>query len=253
MNIFKKSKKQLGIFVTAGYPQLGSLEKHIQLLESKKIDFIEVGMPFSDPLADGPVIQKSSSIALQNGMNIELMFEQLHNINSSMPIVLMGYANPVLQFGLESFLEQCAILKIASVILPDISWEIYNRNYRSLFEFYSVPVSFLVTPNSTDQYIKEVSDYCCNSFVYLVSSNTTTGNNLTKKMDLEELNKIKLKCGVTPVFIGFGIDSKEKIEIVNTIADGAIIGSAYIKAIEKGNEKEFLNDITVEYIHEGVV
>lgn len=245
MNPFNKDRKQLSLFITAGYPELNSLPNQIDKLIEKGVDFIEIGMPFSDPLADGPIIQSSSNKAIRNGMNLGLLFEQLESINSDVPIVLMGYANTVIQYGLDHFLLNCQNQQIASVILPDISFEIYNRLYKDQFEAYGVPITFLITPESTVDYIQQVSEYCSNSFLYLVSSNSTTGkmSNSFDAVQLNKLQRIKDMCGSTPVFIGFGIQSKSDIEKVQSISDGAIIGSAYINAIQSNYEDEFLEEI----------
>ena len=146
MNRFIKDKKQLSIFITAGFPTLDSTAAQIIELQSKGIDFIEVGIPFSDPMADGVVIQESSSIALANGMNMDVLFDQLDSIKNQVqiPLVLMGYLNPVLQYGLEKFLIRCKDLKIASVILADMSIEIYERFYKELFDKYEFPMTFLI-------------------------------------------------------------------------------------------------------------
>ena len=149
MNPFIKSSKQLSIFTTAGYPNLNSLISQIAQFEDNDIDFIEVGIPFSDPMADGPIIQNTSDIALRNGMNMDLIFQQLAAINTSIPLVLMGYLNPVMTFGLNKFLGKCHSLNIRTVILPDLSLEIYERYHKSTFERYNVHPVFLITP-STD-------------------------------------------------------------------------------------------------------
>jgi len=244
MNPFKKTHKQLSIFITAGYPKLDSLNEELNFLESNGVDFVEVGIPFSDPMADGPTIQATSDLALNNGMNLTLLFQQLKERTSSLPIVLMGYLNPVLSYGVDRFLKSCNEVGIRTVILPDMSLEIYNRFYRDQFEEHEVVPCFLITPTSSPERIRTISEACRNSFVYLVSSNATTGGvssfHSEKAKTYQSIQKI---CGDTPMFIGFGIDSKEKVQFVQNVCDGAIVGSAYLKAVEKNKAEQFLTEL----------
>lgn len=243
MNPFKKANKQVSIFTTAGFPNYNSLPEQFDLFNEAGIDFIEVGIPFSDPLADGPVIQETSTIAIQNGMTIDGIFEQLSAINTSIPIVLMGYINPVMNYGFERFLQKASELKVAGLILPDMSVEIYERFYQSLFNKYQVNPIFLITPKTEESRIRKVAELCENSFVYLVSSNSTTGSNSEVSLG-DEVLRIKSICGETPLMIGFGIKNRETIERLWNYADGVIIGSAFLKAVMRGSEKAFLEDIT---------
>lgn len=240
MNPFIKSHKQKSIFITAGYPKINSLEGQIRLLEKYNIDFIEIGIPFSDPLADGPTIQKTSEIAINNGMNLPLLFDQLNSIKTKIPLVLMGYLNPVLNFGIEKFVIASKECGISSVILPDMSLEIYERFYQSIFEQYELPVSFLITPHTEISRIKKIAKECSRSFMYLVSSNSTTGTGSKLTLNEDSLKSIYGLIEGTPLMIGFGIKTKADIENVHQFADGAIIGSAYLQALEKGREVEFL-------------
>ena len=243
MNPFKKSTKQKSIFITAGYPKIDSLVSQIKLLEDYSIDFIEIGIPFSDPLADGPVIQNTSEIAIKNGMNIPLLFAQIETIETNTPLVLMGYLNPVINYGVERFAVACKKNKISSVILPDMSVEIYERFYQSIFEKEGVSISFLITPETELNRVKKIAKHCEKSFVYLVSSNSTTGTNSTLNFENEKINVIRKALDQTPLMIGFGIKTKQDIDKVHQVADGAIIGSAYLKALEFGDEKQFLESI----------
>ena len=243
MNAFIKDKKQLSIFTTAGYPEINSLQHQISLLTEKGVDFIEVGIPFSDPLADGPIIQQTSSIALRNGMQMDVLFEQLKRIETKIPIVLMGYLNPVLRYGLDRFLNACSKVKIASVILPDLSIEIYERDYQKKFELYGIYPSFLITPATTEDRVEKIAALCENSFVYLVSGNATTGGKNKLKDNMEDYRRLKKICGRTPLFIGFGIKTKEDVSHVHTVADGAIIGSAFLKAVENRSEEQFIESL----------
>lgn len=233
-NKFKKDKKQLSIFITAGFPELNSTTKQILMLQEKGVDFIEVGIPFSDPMADGPIIQQSSDIALKNGMTLQLLFQQLKEIKDQVhvPLVLMGYFNPVLAFGMEHFLKACQEVNVTTVIIPDLSMEIYQRNFQSMFESYGVSPVFLITPDTTDDRLKMAEGLSQNAFVYLVSNTKITGGKLEITPELETKYKhIKEVMNETPLMMGFGISSLEDAKSVHRYCDGAIIGSAYIKSI----------------------
>ena len=246
MNPFKKQNKQLSIFITAGYPTLDSTTKQILTLQEQGIDFIEVGIPFSDPMADGPVIQETSSIALQNGMHLNLLFDQLFSIkeNITIPLVIMGYLNPVLQYGIEKFLSKCKELNIASVILPDISLELYERFYQSNFVKYGISVSFLITPTTNNDRIEKIAKVSRNSFVYLVSQTSITGGTSFINTEMNDRYKeIKQICGETPVMLGFGINTKDDVLKAQQNCDGAIIGSAYLKVLKNGKESEFVENL----------
>ena len=245
MNPFLKKSKQLSIFLTAGFPFIDSLTGQLEELESYQIDFIEVGIPFSDPLADGPIIQNTSQVALKNGMNLDLIFKQLAKRSTKIPLVLMGYINPIISFGLEKFLKICKRVNISAVIIPDMSLEIYDRFYRVYFEKNSVSPCFLITLKTHKDRIRKMCERSKNSFVYLVSSNATTGSSISFSVEeLPNYNAIKEICGETPLFIGFGIDSYKKVKLVQSLADGAIIGSAYLKALSENKHHKFLNKLS---------
>lgn len=248
MNPFKKQHKQTSIFITAGFPELNSLESQLELLQNKGIDFIEIGIPFSDPLADGPTIQASSSIAIANGMSIQTLFQQLSSLKRkvNVPLVLMGYLNPVMQFGLEFFLDRCDELGIKALILPDLSYELYIARYKVIFEKYKVQLCFLITPQTENERIQLIAEQCQNSFVYLVSQNSITGNAIEMDNQLiRRYQEIKALCGNTPVFLGFGIDSAQKRKNGFESCDGVIVGTAYLKAVEKREEIHFLTELLV--------
>jgi tryptophan synthase alpha chain len=243
---FNKEKKQTSIFVTAGFPKVDSLQEQILFLQEKGIDFIEVGIPFSDPMADGEKIQETSSIAIKNGMNIKLLFEQLLEIKSniSIPLVMMSYFNPIFTFGLEKFLEKCQQVNIKNVIIPDISLEVYERNYLSIFEKYGVNICFLVTPNTENERIQKMAKYSENGFVYLVSQNATTGNESKEEVNEVQKNRyseIKKLCKNTPMMIGFGIKNRHDLQVAHDFSDGGIIGTAYLNALSAGKEDQFID------------
>lgn len=246
MNPFIKDNKQIGLFVTAGYPTLNATGEHLLQIQKSGYDFIEVGMPFSDPLADGPVIQMSSEVALKEGMNMEILFQQLEAVKDSIsvPLVLMGYLNPVLQYGLDLFLQKAKAVGVRHLILPDMSIELYERFYQQHFDRHELSCCFLITNTTRNELVERIAKVSKNSFVYLVSSNSTTGmkQDFSLKAD-ENISRIKTILGDIPLFIGFGISKSEDVERVHDIADGAIVGSALIKAIEKGERDRFLNEL----------
>jgi len=242
MNPFKKDKKQVSIFITAGFPKIDSLKNQLIEIQSNGIDFVEIGMPFSDPMADGEVIQESSKVAIENGMNISVLFNQLNEMKHeiSIPIVLMGYFNPILKFGFEDFLIRCKSIGIASLIIPDLSFEIYKKYYEKLIVKHDLPLSFLITPKTEINRIKEIANHSKNSFVYLVSRNSTTGQIVNFESEAENYKNIQKLVGKVPLFIGFGIQNRQDVTRVHSVCDGAIIGSAFIKSVLNNKEKEFL-------------
>lgn len=249
----KKSNGILTIYFTAGFPKLNDTRRILTELAEAGTDLIEIGMPFSDPIADGETIQYSNKIALDNGMSIQKMFEQLEDIRKEegkikdTPIVLMGYLNPVLQFGIENFCQKCQQIGIDGIILPDLPLFEYEENYKELFESYGLHTIFLITPQTSKERIKKI-DELSNGFVYMVSSNSTTGNT-NKNTELSEkqsqyFNKIKSLQLKNPTQIGFGISDKKSFEQAVSYANGAIIGSAFIRHLESGKlVKEFVESI----------
>lgn len=242
MNPFKTTRKQLSIFVTAGYPELTSLPEKLAFLTRAGVDFIEVGIPFSDPLADGPTIQESSNVALRNGMNTSLLFEQLAAFRASVPLVVMSYLNPIVHFGLERFLQRCSETGIRHLIVPDVSLEVYERSYQKRFETMGITLCFLVAPSTSSERVQRMAKHSRNGFIYLVSSSMTTGNQQTQHFE-SDYKRIKEACGTTPMMIGFGIRTGQDVRRVHSFSDGAIVGSAYIQAIHSGNEAAFIQDV----------
>ncbi len=231
----KENKKLLSIYFTAGYPNLEDTVPIIQELEKEGVDFIEIGLPFSDPLADGPTIQESSTRALRNGMTTSVLFEQLKDIRKKVdiPLILMGYFNPVLQYGVEAFCKKCQEIGIDGLILPDLPLAEYQREYRPIFENYGLINIFLITPQTSDQRIRQI-DQASNGFVYMVSSASTTGaqsgfGSIQEKY-FERIAKMQL---IHPLVVGFGISDQATFEVATKYAQGAIIGSAFIKMLDK--------------------
>ncbi len=229
-----KTNSILSIYFTAGYPGANDTATIIRELEKNGVNLIEIGMPFSDPVADGPMIQHSSQVALLNGMSIKKLFEQLQGIRQQVkiPLILMGYLNPVLQFGVENFCVKCAETGIDGLILPDLPLDVYQEEFRALFEKYNLHNILLITPQTSDKRLKEIDDASA-GFIYMVSSSSTTGAK-NKVSDFhqdyfERIQKMQLK---NPRLIGFGISNRETFENACRYAQGAIIGSAFVKALE---------------------
>jgi len=240
-----KPSDVLTIYFTAGFPNINDTEEIIMELDSAGVDLIEIGMPYSDPLADGPTIQASSSVAIQNGMNLDLLFKQLEPIRTKtdVPLVLMGYYNQVLQYGMEAFCKKANEVGIDGVILPDLPIEEYNELCKPIFEQYGLTSTFLVTPSSSDERIKEI-DKACSGFLYAVSSHSITGgesvNNLSEYG--RKLAGLNLK---NPIQVGFGINNATSFHNAVAISNGGIIGSAFIKAIA---QKGILADKIAEFV-----
>lgn len=251
----KKPNRILNIYCTAGYPHLESTMEIIKALQENGVDIIEIGIPYSDPLADGPVIQASSSIALQNGMTIQKLFEQLKDFRGSpsfggfgeVPVLLMGYMNPVLQYGFEKFCADAAAVGIDGLILPDLPEYEFETEYGELVKKYGLDFIFLVTPETSGERVKKL-DKLSNGFLYAVSSSSTTGNE--KDMDgiQEYLKRLKNYNLKNPVLVGFGIKDRQTFNLACENAEGAIIGTAFIRALENSGDprkttKQFLQTI----------
>lgn len=226
----------LSVYFTAGFPKLGDTVTIINELEKSGVDMIEIGMPFSDPLADGPTIQRSSAIALENGMTIKVLFEQLKNLKSNIPLVLMGYLNPVLQYGVEQFCKDASALGISGVIIPDLPLQEYLDEYKAVFEKNNLKNIFLITPQTSDVRIRLIDEHS-NGFIYMVSSASTTGAKNEIGMEQEQyFKRIKAMNLKNSLVIGFGIHNQQTFLKACEYANGAIIGSAFIKAIDKSND-----------------
>lgn len=236
----KEDKKLLSIYFTAGYPALNDTVQIIQDLERNGIDMIEIGLPFSDPLADGPTIQESSTAALKNGMQTGLLFEQLKNIRKtvSIPLVIMGYFNPMLQYGVEAFCEKCQEIGIDGIIMPDLPLDVYQADYEVIFKKYGLINIFLITPQTSEERIRQI-DKASNGFIYMVSSASVTGSKSgfgnTQTEYFERIASMNLK---NPQIVGFGIKDAETFKSATKNAKGAIIGSAFIKHLTSNGIEE---------------
>jgi len=235
-NLFQqKDKNILSVFCTAGFPELNSIVPILEALQNNGVDLVEIGMPFSDPTADGPVIQYSNTIAINNGMMLKVLFEQIKDIRSKIqiPLILMGYINPAIQYGFDNFLRDAHQCGIDGIIIPDLPMYEYETFYKEMFEQYGLQNIFLVTPQTTEERIRKIDDLT-DAFIYIVSSNAITGGNSNIQQEQENyfqrIKNMKLK---NPTLIGFGIKDKQTFDTACEYANGAIIGTAFINAIDK--------------------
>jgi tryptophan synthase alpha chain len=233
----QEDKKLLSIYFTAGYPKLNDTASIIKSLEDNGVDMIEIGLPFSDPLADGPTIQESSTKALKNGMTSQLLFNQLKDIRAtvSIPLLIMGYFNPILQYGVEDFCKKCQETGIDGLIIPDLPVDVYHEKYQAIFEKYGLINVFLITPQTSNERIRFI-DSVSQGFIYMVSSASTTG--AQKGFGPEQTEYFKRIAAMNlknPQIVGFGISNHETFKQATEHAKGAIIGSAFIKYLtQKG-------------------
>ncbi len=244
-----KKSKVLNVYCTAGFPELNSTIKIMQALETNGANIIELGMPYSDPLADGPVIQASGNIALANGMTIKVLFDQLKDLRKTVtiPVILMGYMNPVIQYGFEKFCSEAASVGVDGLILPDLPEHEFEIEFGAIIKKNGLDFIFLVTPETSEERLRKL-DSLSTGFLYAVSSSATTGSdkdfNAVEKY-LLRLQGMNLK---NPVLVGFGIKDKETFESASKYSNGAIIGTAFIKALENSKDialsvKQFLSSI----------
>ena len=230
-----KSEKILSIYFCAGHPTLEGTANTIKTLEQKGVDMIEVGIPFSDPMADGPVIQDAATKALRNGMTLKKLFSQLEGIHEEvkMPLILMGYLNPIMQFGFEAFCQRCTEVGIDGVIIPDLPFKDYLEEYKPVADKYDIRIIMLITPETSDERIRFIDEHT-DGFIYMVSSAATTGAQKefgdAKQAYFSRINGMNLKH---PRMIGFGISNKQTLEAAQANAAGAIIGSKFVKLFEE--------------------
>ena len=232
----KEEGKLLSIYFTAGFPNLYDTADIIIKLQESGVDMIEIGLPFSDPLADGPTIQDSSMSAINNGMNTDILFNQLKDIRDKVciPLIIMGYFNPILQYGVEKFCKKCNEIGIDGLIIPDLPIDYYLENYKSIFEQNKLYNMFLIAPQTSDERIRKI-DSISKGFIYMVSSSSITGSKNSFSSEqinyFERIEKMNLN---TPRIIGFGVGNKETFNATVNYSKGAIIGSAFIKNLDSG-------------------
>ena len=228
---FQKNEKLLSIYFSAGHPELEDTVPILRALQDSGVDMVEIGLPFSDPLADGPTIQESSTLALRNGMSTEKLFQQLENIreNIHIPLVLMGYFNPMIQYGIERFCQKCQAIGIDGLIIPDLPVDLYHLHYKELFDQYNLYNMFLISPQTSEERIRYI-DSVSSGFIYMVSSASVTGAQSTfgntQEAYFRRIAEMQLH---TPQMVGFGISNAETYRAATRFSRGAIIGSAFIK------------------------
>ncbi|MCT1529531.1 tryptophan synthase subunit alpha [Sphingobacterium daejeonense] len=240
IEINKQANGLLSIYFTAGYPQIDSTIEIAAALEKAGADFLEIGFPYSDPVADGPTIQHSSEVALKNGMTLNVLFDQLKELRKrvSIPVFLMGYVNPVIQFGVENFCKACKEVGVNGTIIPDLPMYEYEDLYQGIFEENNVSNVFLVTPQTSSERVKKI-DSLSTSFIYLLSSNATTGTKLDVQEQSESyFKRIKDMDLKNPLIIGFGIHNRDTFEKATQYANGAIVGTAFVKLLAEENYLE---------------
>jgi tryptophan synthase alpha chain len=237
--LFERKKGDvLSVYMTAGYPSLNDTVSIIEALQDSGVDMIEIGMPFSDPLADGPVIQQSSQRALENGMSLKILFEQLQNIRQkvTIPLVLMGYLNPVMQYGMERFISDCKKTGIDGLIIPDLPLAEYQSEYQFLFEKNCIPMIMLITPQTSEERIGEIAN-ASGGFLYVVADSSTTGaRDGIRDTQMDYFKMVKDLDLQIPRLIGFGISNAETFQKACKYASGAIIGSAFIRCLTESGE-----------------
>ncbi|GAB6394090.1 MAG: tryptophan synthase subunit alpha [Bacteroidales bacterium] len=234
-HLFETKKRGIiSVYFTAGYPQLNDTARILKTLQDKGIDMTEVGIPFSDPMADGPVIQASSTQALRNGMTLRLLFEQLRNVREEVqvPIILMGYLNPIMRFGFENFCRQCVETGVDGAIIPDLPFTEYLSEYKPVAERYGIKVIMLITPETSEERIRRIDEHT-QGFIYMVSSAAVTGVQKNfgdaKQAYFRRINDMGLK---NPRLVGFGISNKATYEAAAAYSSGAIIGSRFVQLLD---------------------
>jgi tryptophan synthase alpha chain len=240
--LFKnKESGILSIYYTAGFPTLNDTVAIAEALEAGGADIIEIGIPFSDPVADGPTIQASNKVALDNGMTVKLLLEQVKELRKrvSLPVILMGYLNPVIQYGIERFIKDAAHAGVDGLILPDMPMDVYQHEYKDLFESAKLTNTFLISPTTSEERIRKI-DALTSGFIYAVSASSTTGAKGDFSNEqinyFQKLRDLKLK---NPYLIGFGISNEKTYQTASSYSSGAIVGSAFINLLrESKNQRE---------------
>ena len=234
-----KKDKIFSVYFTAGFPKLNDTVPTLKALQANGVDIVEIGVPFSDPMADGIVIQHSSQQALKNGMSIRHLFSQLTEIRDCIhiPLVMMGYLNPIMQFGFEDFCAECSRVGVDGMIIPDLPMSDFMNEYKEIAENYGLEFIFLITPETSDDRIRLIDSHT-NGFIYMVSSAAVTGTQNSFDNKVEYFNRINAMNLKNPRLIGFGISNKSTLDIVNKYSSGAIVGSAFIKALQETKDVE---------------
>lgn len=234
-NLFNTKKNGiLSVFFTAGYPNLDDTTKILKELANKGIDMVEIGIPFSDPMADGPVIQETSTTALRNGMSLRVLFKQLETIRQDIqiPIILMGYLNPIMQYGFEAFCRKCKQIGIDGMIIPDLPFADYMADYKPIADRYDLKMIILITPETSEERIRLIDEHT-SGFIYMVSSASTTGAQQRfdeqKQAYFHRINGMKLR---NPRLVGFGISNKATFDAATANSSGAIIGSKFMQLLK---------------------
>lgn len=233
-----KKERVLSIYFTAGFPALEDTLPTMQAIESAGADIIEIGVPYSDPIADGPTIQDSNMIALENGMSLKKLFEQIKDMRQtvSIPVVLMGYLNPIIQYGMESFLKKCQEVGVDGLILPDLPMQQYLDEFKTLFEQYGLSNTFLISPQTSEQRVREIDEHS-NGFIYMVSSHSITGAKTgITEAQIAYFKRVQAMNLKNPRLIGFGISDAETFGTASQYSNGAIIGSAFIKKVKDSKD-----------------
>lgn len=238
----------LSVYFTAGYPRLDDTGRILEALQEKGIDMVEIGIPFSDPMADGPVIQEAATQSLRNGMSLHLLFEQLKEIRSEVriPVILMGYLNPILQFGFENFCKKCAETSVDGVIIPDLPFADYLADYKETAARYDLKMIMLITPETSEERVRLIDDHT-EGFIYMVSSAATTGAQQSfdeqKQAYFRRIEEMGLK---NPRLVGFGISNKATFEAAAAHSSGAIIGSKFVQLLKSEPSAEEAVDRLLE-------
>ncbi len=246
-----KDKKFLSLYFCAGAPTLESTTQTILTLQRRGIDFLEVGIPFSDPLADGPVIQAAATRALKNGMSVQLLFDQLRSIRQevTIPLILMGYLNPILHYGIERFCQSCVESGVSGIIIPDLPFRDYLEQVKPVADRYDLRVIMLITPETSDERIRFIDEHT-DGFIYMVSSAATTGAQREfdekKQAYFRRINEMQLR---NPRMIGFGISNRQTLEAAQQNAAGAIIGSKFVTLLD---EAEGNADVALDHLFEAL-
>lgn len=233
-----KKERVLSIYFTAGFPKLEDTLTIMQAIESAGADIIEVGVPYSDPIADGPTIQDSNQIALDNGMSLKKLFDQLKDMRQSvsLPVVLMGYLNPIIQYGMEAFCKKCQEIGVDGLILPDLPMQQYLDEFKEVFDRYDLCNTFLISPQTSEKRIQEIDSHS-NGFIYMVSAHSITGARTgISEEQVGYFKRVEAMNLQNPRLIGFGISDSETFSTASKYGNGAIIGSAFIKKIKESQD-----------------